>query len=725
MGLRDRLRSFATPPTAPADPAPQTVARGNSGRWHTNGFLQYEETNRELVHPYGHRVFDRMWRTDPDVRHAMWMFFNPILGGTWSVEPYGGDEATDKDRQAADLVRWALFENLRGGLKGHLAQALPVVSRSGLAPFEQEWDTASYQGKTVLAPRRLGLRLPRSIWRFNETDDELLESLEQNTIRKGNVLLPATELVYYRAGAEGNNWEGTSLLRPVYKSWFLKDGIERIDAIAQELEATGLPIVYPPSAEGVDATTLDDLEEQLAAIRAGETAFLMMPGPHAQDLKDNPERGWRVDVEGRGGSQGGRDPQASLKYHGDKIASGLISEFMRLGHQGVGARATADVQQDPFHSAVEGFASTVIEATLNDSPDTVAVPLVRRIVNVNMGELDGYPTVRLQLVDSTSLEELATFVTTLVTSKALTPDHPLEDFLRERAELPAADPAERARRDKLQVKADEMALNPPEPAPNGDGGDAPPADAKPKTAARQQRDLRHWEQLMSLDAIEQGIDGARARLEHSCGTPVRTAAAAIAQQINAGKEPKITPTGDLVDALTSELTDLYSLGRQTVRDELNRQRPQPAWAQPYARPKVIDVMARRARVAATAIVAAITRRLHALHLDGQVGLGELQAEGERAGLAALRSEAQLNAAPALNQGRGDEIDAHKDEIAGVRYTSILDGNRCTDCARADDDVLRKLDDPVRLHRRPPNPECLGGGRCRCMEFAQLRDEQPT
>jgi hypothetical protein len=61
-------------------------------------------------------------------------------------------------------------------------------------------------------------------------------------------------------------------------------------------------------------------------------------------------------------------------------------------------------------------------------------------------------------------------------------------------------------------------------------------------------------------------------------------------------------------------------------------------------------------------------------------------------------------------------------IRGVTYTSILDGNRCSSCAAADDDVLRPLEDPVRLAHRPPNPNCHGGSRCRCMEFATLKDE---
>ena len=80
------------------------------------------------------------------------------------------------------------------------------------------------------------------------------------------------------------------------------------------------------------------------------------------------------------------------------------------------------------------------------------------------------------------------------------------------------------------------------------------------------------------------------------------------------------------------------------------------------------------------------------------------------------------AAPALNQGRSDQADELGDEIAGTYYTSILDNNRCGDCKVADDDVLRPLDNPIRLARKPPNIECDGGGRCRCMEAFILKSE---
>lgn len=728
MSLLDRFRQ--QPPPVPAKPdAPAWRPRGQSGRGHYHGFLALEELTLDLQGIRGLAVFDRMWRTDPDVRRAGAMVINPILGGTWSVEPHGGDDAGDRDRKAAKGVEWALFEHMRPRLAGHLAQFLPVLVRSGFAPGEQVWESAGWDGQQMLVPRTIGLRLPRTIHRWLQDDFGELTGIEQllPTGAPGVITIPGDDLLYYRLGAEGDNWEGTSLLRPAYKPWYIKEKIEQLDAIAQEREATGIPVVFPP-ASGSDDDTLDDLEQKLADLKGGEAVYLMMPGPSAEDVG---EAGWRFDVKGLGGGGGSgggsRDAQPSLEYHSKKIAAAFIAEFMMLGQQQVGARATADVQQDPFLAGVEAIA-TVIEDALNDT-------LVPRITALNF-DVDEPPRLRMSLVDSTSLEELERYVQGLIQAQALTPDHPLEDFLRDKADLPPADPAERERREQAREEMEEMrrqGLEPDKPDGEDEEGDEDDAARSPSNSssnqpsadrqlARQERPLRPWEQRMELDTIEDAIEQARERFQQAAGAAVRALAADQAQVAERGRQLPRKPSEALVEALRVELADLYITGRRTVADELAAQRSDGAPPQVLARDDEPNSIVRRARLVAQAIVDRVAAALERLAVGGRSDLGELQAAGEREAGAALRAEAQLHAVAALNEGRSDEADVHADEIAGSRYTSILDRNRCGDCAEADDDVLRPLDDPVRVARRPPNPKCDGGSRCRCMEFYELREE---
>jgi hypothetical protein len=248
-------------------------------------------------------------------------------------------------------------------------------------------------------------------------------------------------MVYYRLGAEGDNWEGVSLLRPAYKHWYLKDKIERIDAIAQEREAMGVPICYPPL--GATDDQLDAMEGVLGNMRTNEQGYIIAPGPKAG--AGAPEgTGWLIEVIGYDRTGSGRDPQPSLEYHTQKIAAAFISEFLRLGHGQSGARATAQVQAEPFQMSVESL-TTIIERRIERG-------IVKPLIAYNFKDETEIPYLKMSQVDSTSLTQLADYILKLVQVGALIPDQKLEEFLRERADLPPADPevAKGARRRRMR-----------------------------------------------------------------------------------------------------------------------------------------------------------------------------------------------------------------------------------------------------------------------------------
>src|ERR1043166_9034361 len=231
---------------------PSMAPAGESGRGNelrtglrSQGYITPDEFNARLQGLAGIRMFDEMWRSDSDVRRALTMVISPISGATWSVEPFGGDEADDKARKQAALVEWALMEHMQPKWRGHVHTLMRVAGRSGFAPFEQVWEAAPYQGRQVLAPKTLALRLPRTIYWWQTVDGRLV-SITQSSVTRGEVVMAAEDLVYYRVGAEGDNWEGESLLRPAYKSWKFKDQLELIEAIGLERFAVGIPTVLPP-----------------------------------------------------------------------------------------------------------------------------------------------------------------------------------------------------------------------------------------------------------------------------------------------------------------------------------------------------------------------------------------------------------------------------------------------------------------------------------------------
>jgi hypothetical protein len=730
MGLRDFLNSLRPTDRQALQPTtePNLEPKGGSGRQHTDGFLDYDETSTALTGRAGLQVFDEMWRDDSDCRRAVTMCVTPIVQGTWTVEPYRDDtpeaEPTEEDLERAAFVEWVLTEHMRPKLTSHMWTALTVAARCGFVAFEQLYELTEWRGRPVYAIKTLDLRLPDSVDRWVQAGPDLA-GIEQFTPGDAGgmgrmsqewtrALIPAQDLVYYRFGAEGDNWEGQSLLRPAHKHWKYKSGLELVDAIGHERTAVGVPTGYPPADASRD--DLDTFAEFLQNVRASDVSYFLAPGPRA-DHADNGQ-GWFWEFVTPGSNEGAHTGiKESLSYHRDGIAAVIIGEFMRLGQSGTGARATADVQQDPFWMLADTLAQIIVADTLNEQ-------LLPRLIEVNFGDRDRVPKITCSLIDSTSLTELADYVEKLARAKALRAEDPaLEEFLRRRGDLPEADEegiAKRQEENLERAQAMTEATAPPEP-------DVPPAGKPPaptKKLSAEDRVLRSWEQTMSLDRIEHTIDSARDQFEAACRDEVLKLAGELAETAARGKpiRPAPAPPG-LVDAIQAQLEALYTTGRDTVREELARQQHDlvfPAllakdgpdmrsWAQ-----RLADFI--RGRVASAAMSRAQHRR---------GDRADTQQWAERAGLAEVRAAAMENAAPALNQGRFDQADELADVIAGSRYTSILDTRACSPCKTADDDVLRPLDDPVRLSRVPPNPMCEGGGKCRCMEAFALRSEAPS
>ena len=445
MPLDSMLGHTAPVPDPDQAPAPRAgmVPFGQSGRANFWGLPQPDELNQDLIGPQGLRRLNEMYRTDAHVRRLVLAAWSPIVAGTWTLEPYGGEDTTDQDKQIADEIWWLLTEYMTPNFTEHLHSVGPLLLRSGFLPCEQLWDTVKSpkSGKTRLAPRKLDLRLPASIWRWWQDDFGELTYIGQILPNRADVIIPATELVYYRLGAEGDNWQGTSLLRHAWKNWYLKDKLERIDAIGQERKAVGVPVIYPPTS--ANPQTKAEVEQLMAGLHMSEVAYIMMPGPKAgsQGANGVPQEEWLVDII-QFDSSSGEGITNSISYHQTAIAASFLTDFLELGHHQVGARATAEVQEDPFITAINGALLPPVIPPLNR--------LIDRIRRLNWDSADGSPQLKLTLHDEASLSEIAAYVTPLIQAGAMQTDPELEDYLRDRASIPPANPEIRAQKQAAQ-----------------------------------------------------------------------------------------------------------------------------------------------------------------------------------------------------------------------------------------------------------------------------------
>lgn len=754
MGMLDRWRDKPEPKS---DQRP----RAASGRAHTNGFLDLEELNPDLVSEIGLKTFDRMYRTDGDVRQALALVANPMIAGTWDVEPHGGIDADQNALDDADFVRWALFDVMSPNLTGHLEELLPVLLRSGFTPFEELWTTATWDkdSKEYLVLRKLDMRLPRTVYRwFQDAYGDLYSIVQQlpvplsdlavgvgasNTITKasnGETLMPnevellASKISYYRIGREGDNWEGVSMLRPAYKHWLIKDAIERIDAIGQEREAIGIPICYPPLS--ATPTQLDEMEIVLSNMRTNEQGYIIMPGPKAgAGAADG--QGWLVEILGFDRTGSGRDPAPSLAYHTQKIYAAVIAEFIRLGHETTGARATAQVQVEPFLQSIEAMSRCIEEALQK---------LVDKLIAYNRPKAKASPKISLSKIDATSLTQLADYVMKLGQAGALLPDQALEEYLRMRADLPPMDPDAVKSRGK-GAKADTDlrkeiatgggafgdAMGGNKPA--GGSGKATPSSAnktKPsksldgledgfhdeKGRRLRYRAYRPEEDIVNLDGIEDFLDDLPDHFAREMQDHIVDCSTVLAQggKLFTGTKRKLNTQ------LCQLLSDSYHEGAADANNEVNTLYKRPVTLSSF-RDKGPDAIKALASHAADEIVSKMQLAAEASKLNhGDDATAETQAATEAEGFRGVRAAALGHGSSAYQQGRHDTFLDAGDEFGGLRlvYTSMLDNRVCDKCEEADDGVPRKPGDPVRLDNRPPNRHCLsnlgGHNYCRCLEI---------
>lgn len=479
---------------------------GGAGTSNYQGYLVPDEYNQDLRWPQSLDVWERMRRSDPAVREALWHVIAPIMAADRTIEP--PDEPDDLELEVTEFIRCAFFEWMDQPFEEFLHQAMSFLTM-GHAVFEPLFKVTSKSlhvkkrmseeeiasetkpeangkppmenGKpperfpvrpsTAAAPpasnggppqdpaalvptptipepmvqklpertfvtlRKLSQRLPKTIIKWNvDRAGELISVVQQAPITQADgtqtyeeVEIPASYLLVLVNEKWGDEWTGHSILRAAYKPWVLKEMLERVMGIAYERHGAGIPTAYVPESRGDDTSLLDELEEKLTNLRAGEFSFLLFPGPKSTGNMP----GYNFDIEAPPG--GIPDFTKALDYLRGEIKGSMLIRFSELGHGQAGARATASTQAEVWYSSLTALAEML--ATQLDT-------LIRRLVDVNYENVERYPRLRFSGIKARNMLEFAQAHALLTNAQLLEPDTPLRDHIRRELDAPAEDPDE-------------------------------------------------------------------------------------------------------------------------------------------------------------------------------------------------------------------------------------------------------------------------------------------
>jgi len=701
MSIRSRLQSML------GAEKPQVRAElGATGTSVFAGLLYEEEYNSDLQGEKAIKTYDKMRRSDGQVKAGLLACKLPLMVARWDVAPASDEQL---DVEIAQMVKDDLFENMTITWDDFLRQAL-IMLDFGHMPFEKVWELRDGR----YAWRKMAPRLPQSIAEWHVTDEGELDHVVQQAIigsKFEQVSIPADKLLVFTHEREGSNFRGISLLRAAYKHWYYKNNLYAIDGIAAERHGVGLAsFTYPDQAT----------EAQKAAVREiGERLHT-----HERSYEAHPES-IKFDLKGVQGQL--HDIMRSIDHHDLQIVRSILAQFMNLGAKSTGSYALSQDQSQFFLMALQAVGRNVC--------NTVNRYGIKEMVDYNW-EVSRYPKLTVSGLDSPDVLAYAGAIAQLVSAGAIVPDDPMENELRRIVKMP--------------LKTADSA---PRPAPKPAGAPATertwPADAEEAAADRAKamqsgdkavdrllRAAEFWrtptalEKSVAFADIEQTLDTFEDQFVKAV-TPIqrkqtKALVNVVAGYLEDGKLDKLTEIdvpykAQVADAIEKLLGNLVEYGAKQVKDEAEKQGaslkaqdvPPPPGPKAFLRVKALAI----ANILANRMRAATTWEALRQSREGSLNRGQLTAATDDLSDKELRKVSKASASEAVNLGRQEQAKGMR--VKDITSSALLDSNTCDFCRRMDGehwvpgDTLTKPDNlPVPME--PPYEECEGKDRCRCL-----------
>lgn len=474
--------------TKPKASVPSEI--GGTGLRQFGGVL-YEEYLPALQGEAANRVYKEMGH-DPIVGGMMLAIQNLVRRVEWQTDP--SDTADEGDPAAEEAV------NFVDGAINDMSKSFPDTMAMAFTDIQYGWSYLETVYKQRGGPqpdqpgakpssrfddgkygwRKWGIRGQDSLLRWQFDDNGGVQGMWQTLPdARGTVFVPIEVALLFNTGGEKDNPEGQSCLRTAYRPWYFKRRIEEIEAIGIERDAAGLPIAYVPSryldedADEAMQATVAALDALVTGIRRNEREGLVFPRDWDED--HNPIFGIEL-MSAPGSRQINMDQVINRKNA--EIAMCALTDWMLLGHEGVGSRALALPKIDLF--------TTILETWCKSKAAVINSHAIPRLFSLNGMDLKLCPTLRPSRVKQVDIKEFADTVSTLLNAHAITPDDDLEDHIREIADLPPRSPASMAAipgsvAQQQPIGPDGLPIQPDPNAPNG----AAPAQAPPTGSGQQ------------------------------------------------------------------------------------------------------------------------------------------------------------------------------------------------------------------------------------------------
>jgi phage gp29-like protein len=406
---------------------------GGSGVGYLLTNLGADEYLPELSFPRSIAVYTRMRRSDATVQALELAITLPIRATDWDVRP-ASDDPTSKE--AADLVYDNLFGGMTHTFDDFLRDAL-LALLYGFTVFEKVFE----ERDDYIVWRKFAPRHPQTIERFLFDETGGLAGVRQVGFdpqgRFQRVDIPIDKLLVFIWRREFGSPYGVSVLRAAYKHWFLKDLAYKLQAIALERWAVGIPVGKVPA--GTSEQDKQTFLQMLEAMRGHERAAMVLPEDYSIEL-----------IGAEAGQRANQAFVEAIQHHDTMIVKSVLAQFLNLGTGDVGSWALSRDHSQLFLMGLNSVAQWFA-----DHINRYAIPQLCRL---NFGEdFTDFPELTfadLRLV--LQREVLAEAISKLVQTGILTPDRSLQEWVRDVFDLP---PLPEEQPEEVELPAPETAAS--------------------------------------------------------------------------------------------------------------------------------------------------------------------------------------------------------------------------------------------------------------------------
>lgn len=393
-----------------------TQSIGSTGTESYSGY-NYEDYLQEMHGKERAKLFDKIRRSDPQIKMCLNAVKSPIKAALWEVQPF--DSEDEESKADAELVEFVLMQGMDKSFKQFLSESLTCLD-FGHSVFEIIDKAILGHPKfgNVNGLRSLAFRSPRTIERWNlDSNTDNLVSITQYAYGDLEKLvdIPAEFLLIFSLDREGSNYEGISAIRCCYGNWFRKDQYLKLNAIGIESFAIPTPLVKVPNGKE-SGEQYDHMRSALEAYVTHEKNYLTYPEGWEIELNTNPYDPQKVEV--------------SIDNEDKRIVKAFMANFLELGMNGFGSQSLSFDLSDFFLGAIEHVAHIVAEG-INQT-------IIPRIIQMNRGQRPGYPKLCVSGISDRAGKELSEVLKNYADSKIITPDDVLEAHIRRRYNLPEA-----------------------------------------------------------------------------------------------------------------------------------------------------------------------------------------------------------------------------------------------------------------------------------------------